>query len=247
MSAAKKLAHHVGKIIARDPKLGIGIALHDPERDTERLVALLNDDDIETWVLRIPKPYTHADAKWFLGFASEQNALLYGGDMSIDEAFKTRKADSIIFKIISEVPVSGKSQSSAIESEEGLLIGGIGIEVLFSNSHNMGHRAGIGYWLGKDYWGKGITTAAVKLLIDFVRKELPSLQRLEASVFINNHASMKVLEKAGFLKECPIVRKAYFKNGKYLDAALFSYIIEREDASTTKTEGNQTTSQIKQS
>src|SRR2546423_2414937 len=57
-------------------------------------------------------------------------------------------------------------------------------------------RAGereIGYWIGKRYWGKGITTRAVAA---FLRYE--TARPLSAHVAKHNVASMRVLEKSGF-------------------------------------------------
>ncbi|HKH48011.1 MAG TPA: GNAT family protein [Thermoanaerobaculia bacterium] len=51
----------------------------------------------------------------------------------------------------------------------------------------------VGYWIGKQYWGKGIATKALAALLDHV-KERP----LYAHVAKHNVASIRVLEKCGF-------------------------------------------------
>jgi RimJ/RimL family protein N-acetyltransferase len=73
--------------------------------------------------------------------------------------------------------------------------------------------AEIGYWIGQPYWGQGIATKAVGLLVDHAFDEL-AMARLYAGVFEYNIGSMRVLEKNGFLKE-GILKKAVFKNGKF--------------------------------
>lgn len=88
--------------------------------------------------------------------------------------------------------------------------------------------AEIGYWLGEPYWGKGMATKAIALLVDYAFSEV-QLNRLFASVFEYNKASMRVLEKNGFQKE-GISKKAVFKNGKYWDEhryALIKGIVEK--------------------
>ena len=60
--------------------------------------------------------------------------------------------------------------------------------------------AEIGYWLGEPYWGKGIATRAVKLIIEYGFKNL-HLIRIHTGVFDGNIPSMRVLEKNGFKKE----------------------------------------------
>jgi RimJ/RimL family protein N-acetyltransferase len=51
----------------------------------------------------------------------------------------------------------------------------------------------IGYWLGRDFWGKGIATAALTQFLGHV-KERP----LQAHVARHNIGSRRVLEKCGF-------------------------------------------------
>ncbi|MCY0906177.1 GNAT family N-acetyltransferase [Arthrobacter sp. H14-L1] len=57
--------------------------------------------------------------------------------------------------------------------------------------------AGLGYWVDKIYAGRGLATAAVKIIIDAVRDEI-GLHRLEASTLLDNIGSQRVLTKAGF-------------------------------------------------
>lgn len=73
----------------------------------------------------------------------------------------------------------------------------------------------IGYWLGEPYWGKGIASAALKLMTNYAFDTL-DINRIYTSVFEANHASMKVLNKNGYTKE-GILRKAVYKNDVFLD------------------------------
>ncbi|KAI1144424.1 acyl-CoA N-acyltransferase [Hypoxylon sp. FL0543] len=84
----------------------------------------------------------------------------------------------------------------------------------------------VGYWIAKHQWGKGIATTALKAFSVWAFKEFPELLRLEAGVFEGNNASMKVLEKANYVRE-GVRRKAICKRGKVLDQVLFSLL--RED------------------
>jgi RimJ/RimL family protein N-acetyltransferase len=73
----------------------------------------------------------------------------------------------------------------------------------------------IGYFVGEAFWGKGIATQAVRLLIDYTLQHF-DVVRLYAQVFETNAASMKVLEKNEFYLEC-IRKKAAVKNNEILD------------------------------
>ena len=54
----------------------------------------------------------------------------------------------------------------------------------------------MGYWIARSHWGRGLATEACTALIDIARTL--GLARLEASHFIDNPASARVLEKLGF-------------------------------------------------
>jgi RimJ/RimL family protein N-acetyltransferase len=55
----------------------------------------------------------------------------------------------------------------------------------------------MGSWIARQHWGKGFATEASRALIDIARAL--KLPRLEASHFVDNPASGRVLEKLGFV------------------------------------------------
>ncbi len=83
-----------------------------------------------------------------------------------------------------------------------------------------GCGAEIGYWIGEPFWGRGIATAAVRAATEAALAE-PGLYRVFAAVFAWNPASMRVLEKAGYLREGVMVR-ATFKDGVLVDRVLYA-------------------------
>ena len=54
----------------------------------------------------------------------------------------------------------------------------------------------IGYWVGREYWGRGVATQALALLVDEV-----SIRPLYAHVAVHNAGSIRVLEKCGFRRD----------------------------------------------
>lgn len=100
----------------------------------------------------------------------------------------------------------------AIEAD-GKLAGGCGITVK-EDVHR--YSAEIGYWIAEPFWGKGIVTEAVKLLLEILIRDHPFIVRVYAEVFEHNKASMKVLEKNGFHLE-GIHKKAVIKNNVIMD------------------------------
>ena len=55
----------------------------------------------------------------------------------------------------------------------------------------------VGYWVGKPYWGKGICTEALRLMITHIRNTT-DIKSLISGHFIDNPASGRVMEKCGF-------------------------------------------------
>ncbi len=100
-------------------------------------------------------------------------------------------------------------------------VGGIGFEL---QEDIYRRSAMLGFWLGEAYWGKGITTAAVKAVTAHAFAAF-GLCRLYAYVFERNPASMRVLEKAGWGCEARL-RKAATKEGRTFDLYLYTMIKE---------------------
>ena len=100
---------------------------------------------------------------------------------------------------------------------EGKAVGGIGIH---PQTDIMKKNAELGYWLGEKYWGKGIISKAIQMIIPFAFKTY-DITRIYARPFGTNIASQKVLEKAGFVLEARI-KENIFKNGAYLDELIYA-------------------------
>jgi len=84
--------------------------------------------------------------------------------------------------------------------------------------------AEIGYWTGKQHWGKGIMTKCVKCVTKHVFESNYDICRIFAEVSENNIGSSKVLEKSGFTQEGRL-RKAITKEGKTYDALMYSIVL----------------------
>ena len=82
----------------------------------------------------------------------------------------------------------------------------------------------IGYWLGEDFWGKGIITEAVGAISNYAFERF-DIVRLYADVFEWNIASIRTLEKNGYEFEARL-KNAVFKDGKIADALIYAKIKE---------------------
>ena len=100
-------------------------------------------------------------------------------------------------------------------------IGGIG----FSMQADVLYRsAEIGYWLGEEFWGRGLATEALAAVSDYAFASF-DLCRLYAHVFDWNPASARVLEKAGYTYEGRLV-KSVTKDGKTIDQLMYAKTID---------------------
>ncbi len=100
---------------------------------------------------------------------------------------------------------------------DGEAAGGIGIEL-----HTDVERASaeIGYWLGEHYWRRGIATEALRAVTAEAFKRF-EITRLYAVPFADHTASVRVLEKAGYVKEGHL-RQSAIKGGKLRDQFLYA-------------------------
>jgi RimJ/RimL family protein N-acetyltransferase len=81
--------------------------------------------------------------------------------------------------------------------------------------------AEIGYWVGKPYWGRGITSAALFAATQYAIKTF-GLTRVFAIPFVHNVGSIRVLEKAGYIRE-GLMKQSAIKDGVVLDQYLYAY------------------------
>lgn len=103
----------------------------------------------------------------------------------------------------------------------GEAVGGIG----YTMQYDVARRsAEIGYWLGEQFWGRGIATEALIAVTNHAFAT-HDLCRIYAHVFDWNGASARVLEKAGYAFEGRM-RKSVTKEGQTIDQLMYAMIRE---------------------
>ena len=95
--------------------------------------------------------------------------------------------------------------------------GGIGLEL-----HTDVERvsAEVGYWLGERLWGHGIVTEALCAVTAEAFRRY-DLTRLYAVPFADHIASVRVLEKAGYVRE-GLMKQSAIKDGRIRDQVLYA-------------------------
>jgi [ribosomal protein S5]-alanine N-acetyltransferase len=107
---------------------------------------------------------------------------------------------------------------------DGQAVGGIGF-MLHDDVERV--SAEIGYWLGEPFWGRGIMTEAVQAATKYA-VQTHRLTRVFAVPFEWNHASFRVLEKAGYTLEARLRRSA-IKDHQVIDQLLYAYVVSDID------------------
>jgi RimJ/RimL family protein N-acetyltransferase len=105
---------------------------------------------------------------------------------------------------------------SIVRRSDGELLGGVGLYQLEAGAA----RAEVGYWLGREHWGHGYATEAVKAILRVAFREL-GLHRIEARVYPWNVASSRVVRRCGFRYEGRL-RDEVQKDGRWHSTLLFS-------------------------
>ena len=85
----------------------------------------------------------------------------------------------------------------AITLHDGL-IGTIGLRQRPASRLQGGAGLNVGYWLGKQHWGHGYMTEALRALVNHVFA-LSGADAIYSGAFADNRASLRVQEKAGFV------------------------------------------------
>ena len=80
-------------------------------------------------------------------------------------------------------------------------------------------NAEMGYWLAKEYWGRGIIPKAIEEIVEYGFQTF-DIARIFARPFSTNLNSQRVLEKVAFVFEARL-KKALFKNGEFIDELIY--------------------------
>jgi ribosomal-protein-alanine N-acetyltransferase len=127
-----------------------------------------------------------------------------------------------------------------IDPTTGFVMGGIGMR---PEKDVHCRSAELGYWLGEEYWGKGVMSELVPAFVDWCFDNIKvkdnvgddvDLVRITAMMMDRNKASEHVAKKSGFAYE-GVLRASVWKGGIVMDQTLYSII--REDWEKMKRQG----------
>ena len=160
---------------------------------------------------------TAKDVNTFVEFLNEKE--IYVNTLAIPFPYTKENSEWFVSFVKKNKKEHGRIINWAIRNKEGKLIGVVG----FHDGLD-GHKAEIGYWLAKPYWGQGIMSATVKKICEVGFKEF-RLSRITANVFEQNIGSARVVEKCGFTLEAACLKNYYKKDGKLFNGKLYAKTI----------------------
>ena len=162
------------------------------------------------------RPLTLADAEAFFRYRSLPEVCRFQSFQP-----KTRAEIEAFLRTNEQTPpdVPGTWRQLAVCLRDGTLIGDIGLHTLDE------YQLELGYTLAPERQGKGYATEAVLAVLGQAFS-VWSKHRVTASVDPENHSSIRLLERLGFVPEAHF-RKSYRQNGEWVDDCVYALL--RED------------------
>jgi ribosomal-protein-alanine N-acetyltransferase len=114
----------------------------------------------------------------------------------------------------------GAGMRWAIRDDGGAFVGACGFNRI---DLERGRRGEIAYDLGHAWWGRGVMTAILPVIVDFGFGRLAA-HRLEAMVTPGNTRSSRLLLRHGFVKE-GVLRDYGFWKGRYWDQIVYARLV----------------------
>ncbi|NJD03804.1 MAG: GNAT family N-acetyltransferase [Ruminiclostridium sp.] len=126
-----------------------------------------------------------------------------------------------ILDIITESYKNDTYNWAIVSKNRNEVIGSIFVKSLFPE-----HKCcEIGYYLCEDFWGKGLMTEAVVVVVKFLFNEV-GVHRVQAFHDIQNIASERVLQKSGFRLEGTMRHNRIRKDGSFSDVNIWAILNE---------------------
>ncbi|WP_409253879.1 GNAT family N-acetyltransferase [Bacillus sp. SCS-153A] len=170
--------------------------------------------ELETARLQLIEITEHRTERYFEIMSLEVVTRYYGM-----ESLKTLEQASDIIKSFRVGFEHKRSMRWGIVIKEtGAFIGTVGLNQL----QVANKKAEIGFEIHPDFWSNGYTSEAAHAVINYAFERL-GLFRMGAITFLQNNASISLLEKMGFKKE-GILRGFIYQNGVSNDTNVFSLL-----------------------
>lgn len=85
-------------------------------------------------------------------------------------------------------------------TRDGTFVGVIGVRLREANALQRGAGPNIGYWIGEPFWGQGFMSETVRAFVRHIFESVGT-DAIYSGAFSENAASLRVQEKAGFVRD----------------------------------------------
>lgn len=153
------------------------------------------------------RPVTLSDAPAVFAYSKQEQVGPNAG-------WKPHESIEETAAILKEIFVGQEGVFGLVRRETGCLIGTAGLIGDPKRENNRTRM--LGYALAREYWGKGLMTEAVQVLLRYGFEKL-DLDLVSAYCYPHNSRSRRVLEKCGFVYEGRLRLCERLYNGQVLD------------------------------
>ena len=135
---------------------------------------------------------------------------------SFPHPYTRQDAETFIASCIAR---EGQGQLVRTIEVDGAAVGSVGV---FVGGDVYCKSGELGYWLGEDFWGRGVMSAAIPQLCREALERF-DLARIYAQPLAHNTGSRRALEKSGFVLE-GVLRQSVTKNGVLSDSCVYALL-----------------------
>lgn len=173
------------------------------------------------------RPIQSEDAEDMFQYASDPEVLKYLWWEAHDSVDMTRQSiqDHFLTRVARGIPEA----YAIVWKETHTMIGTIDVHTV-----HFGDVGVIGYVINKQYWGKGIVSEALQMMIPMLFHHC-GFYRLEINHCADNIASGKIIEKAGFITEGRFRRRKIERDGHRADYLYYGLCIDDDIVKTRYT------------
>jgi ribosomal-protein-alanine N-acetyltransferase len=157
-----------------------------------------------------------ADAPEFFEYISDPMVKKYLSDEDIPKSIQSAEEELNYWAGL--FPYQRSIYWGVASQKTNKLIGTCGFNT-WSRTHK---RAEVSYDLSRKYWNKGIMTKCVRTICDFAIVAM-RVDRIQATVVLDNASSIKLLEKLGFQREGTLRSYAVLQN-QIKDSYMYSLL-----------------------
>lgn len=148
----------------------------------------------------IIRPYKIKDIKLFYKYTKDKEMTKYltcGNNRTYEQAAK------FVTGAMRLNEINNETRFVIADKDTDKLVGAI--SVYFGENSD---KIELGYWIGKEHWGNGYITSAIKEIIERLRV-ITEIKEAYLEIIIGNKASIRAAEKAGFVHdgELPVIKQ----------------------------------------